>query len=131
MPQVAPLVLDFGLGRFDQTGVIELWLADEHQAGYCGKYMFVFDGQQCPTHRHLAKHETFVLIKGRLEVGIELERLTMNPGDIRPIAPGLMHSFKGEEPSLLLELSMPCVVLDNQFADESINQWLRRFVSPS
>ena len=45
LPSVRPLVLDFGLGQFNQIGLIEFWIANEAAAGYCGKYLFVFDGQ--------------------------------------------------------------------------------------
>jgi len=59
LPEVAPLVLDFGFGgTFYQTGLIEFWIANEMEAGYCAKYLFVFDDQTCPTHRHKTKHET-------------------------------------------------------------------------
>lgn len=40
MPAVKPLVLDFGLGDFYRTGLIEYWIANETRAGYCGKYLF-------------------------------------------------------------------------------------------
>ena len=59
LPPVAPLVLDFGLGDFPRTGLIEYWIANEAGAGYCGKYLFVFDDQTCPSHCHRRKHETF------------------------------------------------------------------------
>ena len=33
MPGGAPLVLDFGLGRFDEIGEIEFWVANEEAGG--------------------------------------------------------------------------------------------------
>ncbi len=33
MPRVEPLVMDFGLGQFDQIGEIEFWIANEEAAG--------------------------------------------------------------------------------------------------
>jgi mannose-6-phosphate isomerase-like protein (cupin superfamily) len=68
VPRVPPLVLDFGLGRFRETGLIEYWIANEARAGYCGKYLFVFDGQTCPLHRHGVKHETFFIVKGAVQM---------------------------------------------------------------
>ncbi len=59
MPPHEPLVSDFGLGDFYETGLIEYWVANEIQAGYCGKLLFVFGGQTCPMHWHKRKHETF------------------------------------------------------------------------
>ena len=35
MPPVKPLVLDFGLGDFYKTGLIEYWIANEIEPGYC------------------------------------------------------------------------------------------------
>jgi hypothetical protein len=41
-------------------------------------------------------------------------------GDVLPIEPGYYHRFTGLEPSLLLELSMPCEIDDNYFDDANI-----------
>jgi mannose-6-phosphate isomerase-like protein (cupin superfamily) len=120
MPPVEPLVLDFGLGDFEHTGLIEYWIANEVDAGYCGKYLFVFDGQTCPTHHHLHKMETFFLVKGRLTVAMGEQEIQMTPGDVLTVRPGRRHSFTGVGPALLLELSKPCVIEDNVFADEAI-----------
>ncbi|MCW5549432.1 MAG: D-lyxose/D-mannose family sugar isomerase [Opitutaceae bacterium] len=120
LPDVQPLVLDFGLGRFSEIGLIEFWLANEANAGYCGKYLFVFDGQSCPRHHHLTKHETFFVMKGRLEVNYGMKSLILNEGDCLPIAPKITHGFRGLGPTLLLELSMPCQVDDNFFEDTRI-----------
>ena len=58
LPEVEPLVLDFGLGEFEKTGEVEFWIANENEAGYCGKFLFVFPGQTCPEHMHKEKLET-------------------------------------------------------------------------
>ncbi len=127
LPPAEPLVLDFGLGEFDRVGLIEYWIANEQQAGYCGKYLFVFDGQQCPAHSHRTKHETFFLLRGCLKVEMDGRSLTLRPGEVLPVPPGRVHSFEGQGNSLLLELSMPCEVSDNRFEDPRIMEWLRRF----
>jgi len=126
MPPVKPLVLDFGLGQFERVGLIEHWISNETEAGYCGKYLFVFDGQQCPAHSHRTKHETFFLVRGRLKVTLDGEPIVLQPGQVLPIRPGHVHSFEGEGNALLLELSMPCHVSDNYFENPAIMNWLRR-----
>jgi D-lyxose ketol-isomerase len=126
-PPAEPLVLDFGLAEFDRVGLIEVWIANEKGAGYCGKYLFVLDGQQCPMHSHRTKHETFFLLRGCLKVQMNGQSLTLRPGDVLPVPPGCVHSFQGEGNSLLLELSMPCDVSDNRFEDPQIRDWLRQF----
>lgn len=120
LPPVAPLVLDFGLGEFRKTGLIEYWLANEQAAGYCGKYLFVFAGQTCPRHRHRTKHETFLVVKGRARMRCGRSVRDMKAGDVLPVPPGVFHSFTGQTPALLLELSMPCRIDDNEFSDRRI-----------
>lgn len=120
LPPVEPLVLDFGLGDFERIGLIEYWIANELEAGYCGKYLFVFDGQTCPTHHHREKMETFFVVQGRMRVSLGDRELELGPGDVLPIRPGQRHSFTGVGPALMLELSKPCVVADNVFADRAI-----------
>jgi mannose-6-phosphate isomerase-like protein (cupin superfamily) len=120
LPPVAPLVLDFGLGDFARVGLIEYWIANEAAAGYCGKYLFVFDGQTCPTHHHRRKHETFFVVQGRVRMMLDERSCAMGPGDVLAVPPGARHCFTGIGPALLLELSMPCEVDDNLFDDERI-----------
>ncbi len=120
MPDVEPLPLHFGLNRFDEIGETEFWIANEEDAGYCGKFLFVFDGQTCPYHRHARKHETFFVLKGRVRMRIDGEDLELQEGDVRAMPPGVMHSFTGLGDALLLEVSMPSVLRDNFFEDKRI-----------
>jgi D-lyxose ketol-isomerase len=120
LPPVEPLVLDFGLGDLRRVGLIEYWIANEAAAGYCGKYLFVFDGQTCPLHRHRVKHETFFVVKGRMAVEYDGQRLELGEGGVLSIEPWKFHSFTGIGPVLLLELSMPCQVDDNYFENPDI-----------
>jgi mannose-6-phosphate isomerase-like protein (cupin superfamily) len=122
MPAVEPLVLDFGLGRFDEIGEIEFWIANEEAHGYCGKFLFVDDGQTCPYHRHERKHETFFVLKGRVRMVVDGEEKSLSEGDILVMRPGQRHSFTGIGPALLLEVSMPSIRQDNFFADERIGE---------
>lgn len=120
LPASPPFVCDFGLGRFAETGEIEVWIANETTAGYCGKLMFVQDGQTCPLHHHRTKHETFYILKGRVRMVVGNEVREMGEGEVLPVPPGLRHSFTGSGPALLLEISMPCVIEDNCFANPAI-----------
>jgi mannose-6-phosphate isomerase-like protein (cupin superfamily) len=120
MPPAGPLVLDFGLGEFWETGLIECWIANETEAGYCGKYLFVFEDQTCPTHHHRQKMETFHVVKGHMRITVEGEPKELAEGWVLPVRPGQRHSFSGLDRSLLLELSQPCVIADNYFEDERI-----------
>lgn len=125
LPFSEPLVMDFGLGDFEHYGLIEFWIANEVQAGYCGKYMFVFDGQMCPRHYHRFKHETFFAVRGTLAVTLDSNRMILNEGMALSVAPGHTHSFQGVGPALMLELSMPTNPQDNYFEMPQIMSWLR------
>jgi N-acetylneuraminate synthase len=120
MPDVEPLALDFGLGRFDEIGEIEFWVANEEAFGYCGKFLFVADGQTCPYHKHDQKHETFFVMKGQVRMVIDGEEKVLQEGDTLVMLPGQGHSFTGVGPALLLEVSMPSIRQDNFFADKAI-----------
>ena len=40
MPDVKLLMLNFGLDDFEKTGLTEFWVANEEEAGCCGKFLF-------------------------------------------------------------------------------------------
>jgi N-acetylneuraminate synthase len=120
MPLVEPLVLDFGLGDFWRIGETEFWIANETEAGYCGKFLFVFAGQTCPEHFHKEKLETFYIVKGRVSMLYDGAEREMKPGDVLPVKVGGSHRFTGIEPSLLLEVSKPSIIADNYFQDVRI-----------
>lgn len=120
LPTVEPLPLDFGLGKFDEIGETEFWIVNEEKAGYCGKFLFVQDGQTCPYHYHNRKHETFFLVKGTLKLEIDGEEKMLDEGETLLLPPGTAHSFTGVGPTLLLEVSMPSRRGDNFFADAAI-----------
>lgn len=120
MPDVPPVVHDFGLGDFNDVGLIEYWIANDPKEGYCGKYLFVFDGQTCPKHMHKEKHETFFIVKGKTRMEYDGNILEMTEGDVLPVDQRKYHSFTGIGHALLLEISKPCEVDDNFFENPDI-----------
>jgi mannose-6-phosphate isomerase-like protein (cupin superfamily) len=120
MPPVDPLVLDFGLGDFYRTGLIEYWVTNEIEAGYCGKFLFLFDGQTCPLHHHRTKLETFCIQRGVVRMHYRGREWDMQPGEVLRAETNHPHQFSGVGPALILEVSKPCVIADNYFADACI-----------
>jgi mannose-6-phosphate isomerase-like protein (cupin superfamily) len=120
LPDITPLVLDFGLGDFDRTGEVEFWIANEAEAGYCGKFLFVWPGQTCPKHMHAVKLETFFIVHGRVLMEYDGVQREMRTGEVLRVATGKLHRFTGIEPTLLLEVSRPSIVSDNFFEDTRI-----------
>ncbi|MDA3925322.1 MAG: cupin domain-containing protein [Kiritimatiellae bacterium] len=124
MPSVDPLVMDFGQGNFDGIGLVEYWIANEVTVGYCGKYLFLFNDQQCPFHSHQDKHETFFVVKGEVRMVVDSKEQIMKEGDVLAMPAGNVHSFTGIGNTLILELSTPCLVDDNCFQEPGIAKWL-------
>jgi mannose-6-phosphate isomerase-like protein (cupin superfamily) len=122
LPDVEPLVMDFGLGDFEKIGEVEFWIANETDtdAGYCGKFLFVFDGQTCPKHMHKEKLETFFIVKGKLNMFYDGEEFEMQAGDVLRVEVGKYHRFTGIGPCLLLEVSKPSIIADNYFENTNI-----------
>jgi quercetin dioxygenase-like cupin family protein len=121
VPKVKPLVINFGGHDFNKEGLIELWIANEEKEGYCGKYLFVFEGQTCPYHHHPFKHETFYVMKGSVSMNVNGRKRVLKEGQILAMAQKTKHSFTGlGGPALLLEVSKPCVQNDNLFEDPTI-----------
>lgn len=122
MPDVTPIPLHFGLNDFEHTGETEFWVANEKESGYCGKLLFVFDGQTCPFHYHKLKHETFFVVKGAIRLCTDTDERVLRAGDTLAMPPGTGHSFTGVGPALLLEVSMPSILQDNFFSDPRIGE---------
>ncbi len=120
LPNVEPLVLDFGLADFERTGEVEFWIANEMEGGYCGKFLFVFDGQACPQHHHKEKLETFFIVKGRVKMFYDGREFEMGAGDVLRVEVGKDHRFTGLGPCLLLEVSKPSIIADNYFENTNI-----------
>ena len=61
-------ITDFGLGRFAETGLSLVNLAEQPE--YCEKIMYVRQGQVTPAHCHRSKKEDIVCRWGRLAIEI-------------------------------------------------------------
>jgi len=127
LPDVTPVPFHFGLHDFYRVGEIEFDINNNVREGYCGKFIFIFKGQTCPTHYHILKHETFFLVKGRVEMEAAGETFVMNQGDIKVMPQNTKHRFTGLEDSLILECSKPDIMSDSIFDDERISEALSRF----
>ena len=122
LPDVPPSPLHFGLNDFYRIGEIEFDIINNIEQGYCGKFIFMFKGQTCPMHYHKKKHETFFIVKGKVEMELPEGKIIMKQGDHRPISQNTRHQFTAKEDTLILESSKPDLVDDSIFDDERINK---------
>ena len=121
IPVVPYLMVHFGLNDFFTTGETEFWVANEIDAGYCAKLLFVFENQTCPYHHHNVKHETFYILKGKTKMMIDGEETIKKTGDVLVVPTGTEHCFSGYEGAcLLLEVSMPSIPGDSHFKNKNI-----------
>ncbi len=120
-PEETVLVLSFGLNEFEKIGLTEFWITNNFEEGYCGKFLFLFENQQCPEHYHKQKHETFFVVKGKVKMYLNGKEKILFAGDVLPMAQGIRHSFIAiDGPAYLLETSKPCNAGDNIFTDKRI-----------
>jgi len=122
LPNVPPDPLHFGFNDFFRIGETEFNINNNVQQGYCGKFMFMFRGQTCPMHHHRVKHETFFIVKGRVEMELADRTFVMNQGDICIVDQEQRHRFTALRDSLILESSKPDLVDDSIFEDPRINR---------
>jgi len=121
MPAGEPLALHFGLRDFANVGEIEYWIVNDTDNAYCGKFLYLFDGQRCPEHYHRTKDETFFIVRGTVEMTVEGDVRMLQAGDVLKLAPGRSHTFAAlGGPALVLEVSLPSIPGDNVFADGRI-----------
>ena len=74
LPDTPPDPLHFGYDDFARIGETEFNINNNVEQGYCGKFLFMFEGQTCPMHHHRIKHETFFLVKGRIQMELDGRR---------------------------------------------------------
>lgn len=122
LPDVPPDPLHFGFHNFSEIGETEFNVNNNVEQGYCGKFMFQFAGQTCPMHHHRKKHETFFIVKGKVEMELAGKSYILNQGDRLIVDQFAKHRFTALEDSLILESSKPDLVDDSIFDDQKINR---------
>lgn len=121
LPDVPPDPLHFGYHDFYRIGETEFNINNNVEQGYCGKFMFMFAGQTCPQHFHRKKHETFFIVKGKVDMELAGKKHILNQGDRLIVEQLARHQFTALEDSLILESSRPDLVDDSIFEDQKIN----------
>lgn len=122
LPDVPADPLHFGYNNFSQIGETEFNINNNLEQGYCGKFMFLFEGQTCPLHHHRIKHETFFIVKGKVNMVLSGRIHILNQGDLLIVNQLAKHKFTALEDSLILESSKPDLVDDSIFEDQMINK---------
>ncbi len=142
-------VTDLGLGRFAETGLVLVNLAEEPE--YCEKLMYSRRKQVTPLHTHKKKKEDIICRRGRLAVElwaghpketpkgapVSLKKtgetvvvksgdtLTLEAGERVTLVPGVYHAFWAESDGCVIgEVSTANDDLhDNFFVDPDIGRF--------
>jgi D-lyxose ketol-isomerase len=103
-------VADFGLGQLRETGLLLLVYVNTDR--YCAKELVLYPRQTCPEHRHPpfdgtpGKEETFRCRRGSVDLYVEGERISLQPGDQHTVPPNTSHWFQaGGEGAVVSEFS--------------------------
>ncbi len=141
-------VTDFGLGAFEQYGLVLVNLADEPE--YCEKLMYARKNQKTPAHTHKKKKEDIICRSGRLalqlwqghpdgasepEFQLQVNReqrsfqsggvLELEAGERVTLVPGVYHAFwPTSEECIIGEVSTANDdANDNFFVDPNIGRY--------
>jgi D-lyxose ketol-isomerase len=116
-----PMPIHFGLNDFENFGETEFWIVNDTTNNYCGKFLFMFEGQRCPLHYHNIKDETFFMVRGDVEMEADSDMSVLKQGGVFKMSPGVNHTFRAVGgPALVLEVSLPSIQGDNIFANKRI-----------
>lgn len=111
----------YGIENYHKTGVA---MIDCVNREYCKKILVLLPGQGHPTHYHVKKEETFVILHGILSITLNGVTKTLHKGDIMTVERNAAHSFSTVEGCIFEEISSTHYVNDSFYADEN------EFVNP-
>ena len=80
----------------------EHWLANDD---FCCKELIINKGCSCSLHYHKIKDELFYISYGKVEIQLERNSKTYNPGEHCRVRQHVRHRFTALENSMMIECS--------------------------
>jgi D-lyxose ketol-isomerase len=108
-------IADFGLGHYQSIGLGLVVRVNKPE--YCCKWLTLLPGQECPTHYHKLKKETFFVLKGVVEITADGREVSLQPGECYTLSPGVRHSFRSAGGAVIEEVSTHDENRDSYFDD--------------
>ncbi len=105
----------YGLESYEKTG---LALIDCVNREYCKKLLVVLPGQVHPTHYHIEKEETFIIVHGDLTVKYRDKEITLHRGETMTVERKMPHSFASENGCVFEEISSTHLDNDSYYEDQ-------------
>lgn len=111
----------YGLENFEDTGLALIECVNRE---YCKKLLVLLPGQQHPTHRHIKKEETFIVLHGELTVQCGDKERTIRRGETMTVERDTPHSFSSAIGCVFEEIS------STHFHNDSYYEKQDEFVRP-
>lgn len=107
----------YGLEKFRETGCV---IIDCVNREYAKKLIIQLPGQSHPVHYHKGKDETFQVLSGTLEAGIEGKKRMLYPGDTLWVPRGVWHGFRTDTGVIFEEVSTTHSNNDSFYIDRAL-----------
>lgn len=111
----------YGIRKYAETGVAMIECVNRE---YCKKILVVLPGQSHPSHYHVKKEESFIVLHGDLELTLDGSVRRLKKGDVITVQRGVEHSFASEKGCIFEEIS------STHYSDDSFYEKASEFVSP-
>jgi len=118
-------VVDFGLNILEEVGAQIVVYVNTGRV--CAKEIVLFPNQTCAEHRHPpfdgtpGKEETFRCRRGSVELWVDGELITLQPGEQFTIPPDTLHWFQaGDDGAVVSEFSTKSRDASDVFSDPRI-----------
>lgn len=106
----------YGIEKFRETGVA---MIDCINREYCKKILAVLPKQSHPSHYHVKKEETFVILHGDLAITLNGTKKVLHKGDVMTVERGVNHSFSSETGCIFEEISTTHYLNDSYYENDS------------
>lgn len=111
----------YGLESYPKVGMALISCVNRE---YCKKLLVLLPGQSHPSHHHVLKEETFIVLHGDLAVTTGDGTRTLARGDMMVMERNTPHSFHSENGCVFEEISSSHFASDSYYKEED------SFVSP-
>lgn len=111
----------YGLEKFLEVGLVLISCVNRE---YCKKLLVLLPGQTHPSHHHLKKEETFIILHGDITVRYNGTEKTMHRGETMTVERGIPHSFSSRNGCVFEEIS------STHFANDSFYEKQDTFAIP-
>lgn len=107
----------YGIENYFENGVISF---DVINREYCKKILVILPNQNHPTHYHIRKEETFIVLHGDVKIVLDGEIKNLQKGDILTVQRNVKHSFSSLNGCVIEEISTTHYCDDSVYDDEKI-----------